>query len=69
MNTQTKAILKSGLFSGIVYAGLMVGFDYSEGQDFRIWRFTLNALFFGTFMGFVTRYSLKKADKEINKTQ
>ncbi|GGW74512.1 hypothetical protein DFQ11_1126 [Winogradskyella epiphytica] len=70
MNTQTKAIIKSGLFSGIVYAGLMAGFDYSDGQDFRIWRFILNALFFGIFMGFMTRYNLKKqADKEKNKTE
>ena len=70
MNTQTKVIIKSGLFSGIVYAGLMAGFDYSDGQDFRIWRFILNSLFFGTFMGFMTRYNLKKqADKEKNKTE
>ena len=61
MNTQTKAILKSGLFSGIVYAGLMSGFDYSESQDFRICRFILDALFFGTFMGFISRYNLKRS--------
>ncbi len=32
MTTQTKAIIKSGLISGIVYAGLMVGFDYSDDK-------------------------------------
>ncbi|MCX7552092.1 hypothetical protein [Xanthomarina sp. F2636L] len=69
MNTQTKAIIKSGLFSGIVYAGLMAGFDYSDGENFRIWRFILNALFFGIFMGLFTRYNLKKqADNDKNKT-
>lgn len=70
MNTQTKAIIKSGLFSGIVYAGLMAGFDYSDGQDFKIWKFIFHASFFGIFMALMTRYNLKKqADKEKNKTE
>ena len=47
MTTQTKAIIKSGLISGIVYAGLMAGFDYSDGQDFRIWKFIFHASFLG----------------------
>jgi len=70
MTTQTKAIIKSGLISGIVYAGLMAGFDYSDGQDFRIWKFIFHASFFGIFMGFMTRYNLRKqAKKENNKTE
>ena len=70
MNTQIKTIIKSGLISGIIYAGLMAGFDYSDGQDFRMWRFIFNALIFGIFMGLMTRYNLKKqADKEKNKTE
>ncbi|TXD48492.1 MULTISPECIES: hypothetical protein [unclassified Polaribacter] len=70
MNTQTKAIIKSGLFSGIVYAGLMAGFDYSDGQDFKIWKFIFHASFFGIFMALMTRYNLKKqANKEKNKTE
>ena len=70
MTTQTKAIIKSGLISGIVYAGLMAGFDYSDGQDFRIWKFIFRASFFGIFMGFMTRYNLRKqAKKENNKTE
>ena len=70
MTTQTKAIIKSGLISGIVYAGLMAGFDYSDGQDFRIWKFIFHASFFGIFMGFMSRYNLRKqAKKENNKTE
>jgi hypothetical protein len=70
MNTQTKSIIKSGLFSGIVYAGLMAGFDYSDGQDFKIWKFIFNASFFGIFMALMTRYNLKKqADKDQDKTE
>jgi len=70
MTTQTKAIIKSGLISGIFYAGLMAGFDYSDGQDFKIWKFIFHASFFGVFMGFMTRYNLKKkAKKENNNTE
>lgn len=70
MNKQTKSIIKSGLFSGIVYAGIMVGFDYSDGQGFKLWKFIFNASFFGIFMALMTRYNLKKqADKEKNKTE
>ncbi|MCI2230532.1 hypothetical protein MC378_15255 [Polaribacter sp. MSW13] len=63
MNTRTKAIIKSGLFSGIVYAGLMAGFDYSDGQDFKIWKFIFHASFFGIFMALMTRYNLKKTSR------
>ena len=70
MTTQTKAIIKSGLISGVIYAGLMAGFDYSDGQDFRIWKFIIHALFFGIFMGFMNIYNQKKqAKKENNKTE
>ena len=64
MDTQTKTILKSGLLSGIVYAGLMAGFDYSDGQDFKIWRFIFHLLFFGIFMGLMNLYILKKTNEE-----
>ena len=70
MTIQTKAIIKSGLISGIVYAGLMAGFGYFDGQDFRIWKFIFHASFFGISMGFFTRYNLKKqAKKENNKPE
>ena len=64
MNTQTKTIIKSGLISGVVYAGLMAGFDYSDGQDFRIWRFIFHASFFGIFMGLMTRYNFKSKKRK-----
>jgi len=69
MNTQTKAIIKSGLISGLTYAGLMACFDYSDGQDFRIWRLVFNTLFFGMFMGLMTRYNFKKQREKGNKTE
>ena len=39
----------------------------SDGQDFRIWRFIFNALFFGIFMGLMMLYNLKKQVENENK--
>lgn len=64
MTTQTKAIIKSGLISGIVYAGLMAGFDYSDGQDLSIGKFLANFIFFGIFMGWLTYYNIKKQSRK-----
>ncbi len=69
MNTQTKIIIKSSLLSGIVFSGLMAGFDYSDGQDFRIWRFIFNALFFGILTGPMKFYNLKKQAKKTNNNE
>jgi hypothetical protein len=68
MKIRTKKMILGGLTAGLVYAGLMAGFDYSDGQEFRIWRFLFNALFLGTFMGFITRDNVKKQSKKENKT-
>jgi hypothetical protein len=69
MNKQTKSIIIGGLVGGIVYASIMAGFDFSDGQNFRIWRFILNALIFGTFMGLMTRYNIKKQLKKENNNE
>lgn len=63
MNKQTKKILTTVVYSGIIYAGLMAAFDYADGQDFRTWRFLFNAFFFGIAMSVLTRYSLKNKTK------
>jgi len=42
MNSQTKAIIRGGLFGGIVYALGMAGFDYSDGENFNVWKFIFN---------------------------
>lgn len=60
MKSQTKAIIIGGLFGGIVYALVMAGIYYGDGESFNIWKFIFNASFFGIFMGFMTRYNLKK---------
>ena len=67
MNSQTKAIIRGGLFGGIVYALGMAGFDYSDGENFNVWKFIFNSSFFGIFMALMTRYNLRKqAGKQKN---
>jgi len=66
MKTQTKSIIIGGFFGGIVYVGIMAGFDYYNEQDFRIWKFLWSFFFFGTFMVFLTRYNLKKSLEKNN---
>ena len=66
MNTQVKGAIKSGIISGVIYAGLMALIPYSDGQGFRIWRFIFSALFFGTLMGLLTLYHLKKQERKNN---
>ena len=69
MKTETKSITKVGIVGGVVCAGIMAGFDYTDGQDFRIWRFIFNALIFGICMGFITRNSIKNKRKREVKTE
>jgi hypothetical protein len=65
MNTETKAIIKSSLISGIVYAALMAGYYYLDGQDLSIGRFLFNTLFFGIFLGLMVLYNSKKHKKKL----
>ena len=70
MKTQTKSIIKGGLIGGIVYALGMAGFDYTDGENFKVWKFIFDLSFFGIFMSFMTRYNLKKqAEKENKKVE
>ena len=60
MNKQTKSIIMGGVVGGVVYASIMVGFDYSDGQDFKIWKFIFHTSFFGIFMGIGFPYITQK---------
>lgn len=64
MNKQTKSIIIGGLVGGIVYASIMAGFDFLNGQILSIWKFIISALIFGIFMGLITRYNIKKQLKK-----
>ena len=66
MNKQTKSVIIGGLVGGIVYASIMAGFDYIDGQNFRSWRFILNVSMFEIFIGFMTKYNIKKQSEKEN---
>lgn len=68
MKTENKIFLKSFLLSGLIYAGLMAGFEYSQGESFSIYKFLWHFFFFGFFMGLLSRYNYKKnKSSNINK--
>jgi hypothetical protein len=70
MKVENKIFIKSFLLSGLVYTTLMVGFDYSDGSDFEIFKLIFHFLFFGLFMGLMARYSHRKLlRKEMTKTE
>lgn len=60
MKTQTKTLIKNGLIAGIVYAGLMAGYDYFNGDEFKIFKFIFHCIFFGGFMSLIELLRNKK---------
>lgn len=70
MKAENKIFIKSFLLSGVVYAGLMAGYNYVDGQEFNIWKFLFHFLVFGLFMGLISRYSHKRQiEKELEETR
>jgi len=70
MNKRTKRIVIAFLVSGSVFAGIMAGFDYFEGLEFRAQRFIFNFFFMGGFLSFIMNNSLKhKKTKNENTAQ
>tara|TARA_B100000795_G_scaffold173880_1_gene131224 strand:+ start:918 stop:1118 length:201 start_codon:yes stop_codon:yes gene_type:complete len=61
MKAQTKSIIIGGLLGGIVYALVMAGFDLINRENFNLWKFIFNFIFFGISMTLMTRYSIKKS--------
>lgn len=67
--SMTKKIILSALFSGAVYASLMAGFDYSGDEEFSLNSFSINFIFFGVFMGLMTRFNLKRQERQSKNNQ
>jgi hypothetical protein len=61
MKAQTKSMIIGGLFGGIVYALGMAGFDLTDRENFNLWKFIFNFLFFGVSMALITRYSIRQS--------
>jgi hypothetical protein len=64
MKAENKAFIKTFLIAGIVYASIMAGFDYADGQEFKLYKFVFSFLFFGLFMSYIFRNGHKKQLKK-----
>jgi len=66
---KTLRVLIPFFFSGLIFAVLSAGFDYSDDQDFRVWKFIFNLLFFGSLMGFFAWRDHRKKNKDAKKEE
>ncbi len=64
MKPLTKLYIKTFLATGIPYGIIMMGFDYLEGTEFKLWKFLFLTFFFGITMSLILVYSQKKALKK-----
>lgn len=55
--------VKIGIFSGLLFATILALFDLIDGDSFSFLKFSINAIVFGTIMGFIIR-SKKTKPKE-----
>lgn len=67
MKKNTKSIIKRGLLSGLIYAFLMEGFHLLDAESLKIWRFIFYFIFFGSIMGIIRYYHLKRQKGKRNK--
>ena len=58
-----KKFIYPGLFAGLIYAGVMAAFDYSDDNSFSISSFLINFILFGSFMAAINYFSLRRARK------
>lgn len=69
MRPITKPMIKTFLFSGLFFAGIIAAWDYYDGKSFQLVKF----IFMATFNGFWTAYSMrhnnKKSESSENKEQ
>lgn len=63
MKPENKIFIQSTLLSGLIYAILMAGFNYNDGEEFKIMKFLFHFIFFGLSMGLLSRYNYKKGLK------
>jgi hypothetical protein len=67
MKSYTKKALKSGIFAGIGFGIATAGIQYYDGDDFELWKFIFQVLFFAIFMGLYFNYSFKKQSEKESK--
>ena len=60
MKTSTKKIIKLSLISATIFSGMMLAFDYATGENITLFKFVFQFIFYGSFIGFWTKYNLKR---------
>jgi len=60
MKEKTKLKIKSGIFSGLLFAMLMAGFDFYNEENFSVLKFMIHFAFFGGVMGIMAKEKVKK---------
>lgn len=53
--------VKIGIFSGLLFATILVLFDLVNGDLFSLLKFSINTIVFGTIMGFIIRSKQNKS--------
>ncbi|MGV9003722.1 hypothetical protein [Flavobacterium sp.] len=66
MKPENKVFVKSGITAGFIFAILMAGFNYSDGEPFKIFKFLFHFFFFGLSMGLLARYNHLKISRKKN---
>ncbi|MBP93919.1 hypothetical protein SAMN04487989_102440 [Bizionia echini] len=64
---KNKTYLKLGVISGIMFALVMVAFDYFMGRQFSILKFALHFVLFGFFNAYMAYRKVKKEEAKRNK--
>lgn len=63
MKKHIKSIIISSIFIGVVYAILMAWYNYSIGQEFKLWKFGYHASTLGISIAVFNYLRLKRKNK------
>ncbi|OBX21455.1 MULTISPECIES: hypothetical protein [Bizionia] len=66
---KNKTYIKLGVISGIMFALVMVAFDYFMEREFSILKFALHFVLFGCFNAYMAYRKVQKEEQKRNKDQ
>lgn len=64
---KNKTYIKLGVISGLLFAMIMVAFDYFMDREFLLWKFALHFVLFGFFNAYMAYRKVKKEEEKRNK--
>ncbi len=64
MKKISKKTLGTWFFAGFMFALVMAGFDYLDGDEFNIWKFIFNFLGYGLIMSLLIGFAVKKTSRK-----